>query len=647
MSLDQTEKILKKENEKLTNYPILDKLRQHHEIIAAITSGVIILIIWLFRSSIEPNHPGWWAGLHILAFIIGGYAQAKEGITDSIKNKELNVELLMIFAAIGASAIGFWTEGAILIFIFALAGALETYTLNKSDQEISSLMELQPEEATLLINGKSKVVPVEQLKVNDQILVLASDRIPADGKIIKGSTSVDESTITGESLPLTKRVNDDVFAGTVALNGSITVEITKPASETVFQKIIQMVQTAQDEKSPKQLFIERFEDSYVKVVLVAVVLMMFLPYLLFDWTLEMSIYRAMVLLVVASPCALVASVMPATLSAISNSAKNNVLFKGGIHLENMSNIDIMAFDKTGTLTNGTPVVTDKLIHPDYDSNQIHEIVGAIENESTHPLARALTNFSLETLKQDKFSVDVTKMKTISGKGVIGTVNNEEWFVGKEYMTENNSNPFYGTKATELANEGKTVVFVSHNDQIVAIYALIDTIRKDAVEAIKSLNKRGVKTVMLTGDNELTAQAIAKETGIETYVSECLPDEKVTEIKALMQEDKKVAMIGDGINDAPALATADLGIAMGEGTDVALETADMVLMKNDLAKINETISLSKRMNRVVKQNIFFSLAVIGVLIISNFVQIIDLPLGVIGHEGSTILVILNGLRLLKS
>src|SRR5690625_918340 len=647
MSLDKTEKIFKKENEKLTNYPILDKLRQHHEIIAAITSGVIILIIWLFRSSIEPNHPGWWAGLHILAFIIGGYAQAKEGITDSIKNKELNVELLMIFAAIGASAIGFWTEGAILIFIFALAGALETYTLNKSDQEISSLMELQPEEATLLINGKSKVVPVEQLKVNDQILVLASDRIPADGKIIKGSTSVDESTITGESLPLTKRVNDDVFAGTVALNGSITVEITKPASETVFQKIIQMVQTAQDEKSPKQLFIERFEDSYVKVVLVAVVLMMFLPYLLFDWTLEMSIYRAMVLLVVASHCALVASVMPATLSAISNSAKNNVLFKGGIHLENMSNIDIMAFDKTGTLTNGTPVVTDKLIHPDYDSNQIHEIVGAIENESTHPLARALTNFSLETLKQDKFSVDVTKMKTISGKGVIGTVNNEEWFVGKEYMTENNSNPFYGTKATELANEGKTVVFVSHNDQIVAIYALIDTIRKDAVEAIKSLNKRGVKTVMLTGDNELTAQAIAKETGIETYVSECLPDEKVTEIKALMQEDKKVAMIGDGINDAPALATADLGIAMGEGTDVALETADMVLMKNDLAKINETISLSKRMNRVVKQNIFFSLAVIGVLIISNFVQIIDLPLGVIGHEGSTILVILNGLRLLKS
>src|SRR5699024_2891621 len=548
-------------------------------------SGAIILIIWLFKSSIEPNHPGWWAGLHIFAFIIGGYAQAKEGITDTIKNKELNVELLMIIAAIGASAIGFWTEGAILIFIFALAGALETYTLNKSNHEISALMDLQPEEATLLINGNSRVVPVEQLKINDQILVLASDRIPADGKIIKGSTSVDESAITGESLPLTKSKADNVFAGTVALDGSITVEITKPASETVFQKIIQMVQTAQDEKSPKQLFIEKFEDTYVKVVLIAVIIMMFLPYLLFDWTLEMSIYRAMVLLVVASPCALVASVMPATLSAISNSAKSNVLFKGGIHLENISGVEVMAFDKTGTLTNGTPVVTDALIHPDYNPNTIHEIVGAIESESTHPLARALTTFTLSTLKQDNFSVNVTQMKTVSGKGVIGTINQEEWFVGKENLAENNSNSFYDSEVTKLASGGKTVVFVSHNNQIVALYALKDTIRNDAVKAIKKLNKRGIKTVMLTGDNELTAQAVAKETGIQDYVAECLPDEKVIEIKKLMKENSKVAMIGDGINDAPALATADLGIAMGEGTDVALETADMVLMKNDLAKIN--------------------------------------------------------------
>src|SRR5699024_1824699 len=601
----------------------------------------------LFKSSIEPNNPALWAGLHITAFVIGGYAQAKEGILDTIENKELNVELLMVIAAIGASIIGFWTEGAILIFIFALSGALETYTLNKSNNEISSLMKLQPEEAILLVNGREKVVPVEDLQVNDQILILASDRIPADGRIIKGSTAVDESAITGESLPLTKRIDDDVFAGTVALDGSITIEITKPTHETVFQKIIQMVQTAQDEKSPKQLFIERFEGTYVKVVLIAVVIMMFLPYLLFDWTLEQSIYRAIVLLVVASPCALVASVMPATLSAISNSAKHNVLFKGGIHLENLSEIDIMTFDKTGTLTNGTPVVTDMLVHPDYDINKIHDAVGAIESESTHPLARAITTYSLDELNQEKFSFDATEVKTISGKGVIGTINNEEWFIGKETLASNNKNPFYGDSVAELASGGKTVVFVSYQNEIVALYALKDTIRKDAVEAIRKLNERGVETVMLTGDNELTAKAVADETGIKHYIAECLPDEKVTEVKKLMKAGRRVAMVGDGINDAPALATADLGIAMGEGTDVALETADMVLMKNDLVRITDTMVLSKRMNRIVKQNIFFSLTVIGVLIISNFFQAIDLPLGVIGHEGSTILVILNGLRLLRN
>jgi len=625
----------------------LAKLYEHRELIAALLSGAIVLITWLFKSSIEPNNPALWAGLHITAFVIGGYAQAKEGILDTIENKELNVELLMVIAAIGASIIGFWTEGAILIFIFALSGALETYTLNKSNNEISSLMKLQPEEAILLVNGREKVVPVEDLQVNDQILILASDRIPADGRIIKGSTAVDESAITGESLPLTKRIDDDVFAGTVALDGSITIEITKPTHETVFQKIIQMVQTAQDEKSPKQLFIERFEGTYVKVVLIAVVIMMFLPYLLFDWTLEQSIYRAIVLLVVASPCALVASVMPATLSAISNSAKHNVLFKGGIHLENLSEIDIMTFDKTGTLTNGTPVVTDMLVHPDYDINKIHDAVGAIESESTHPLARAITTYSLDELNQEKFSFDATEVKTISGKGVIGTINNEEWFIGKETIASNNKNPFYGDSVAELASGGKTVVFVSYQNEIVALYALKDTIRKDAVEAIRKLNERGVETVMLTGDNELTAKAVADETGIKHYIAECLPDEKVTEVKKLMKAGRRVAMVGDGINDAPALATADLGIAMGEGTDVALETADMVLMKNDLVRITDTMVLSKRMNRIVKQNIFFSLTVIGVLIISNFFQAIDLPLGVIGHEGSTILVILNGLRLLRN
>ncbi|MEI3614202.1 heavy metal translocating P-type ATPase, partial [Pseudogracilibacillus sp. SO30301A] len=487
-----------------------------------------------------------------------------------------------------------------------------------------------------------------KLNVGDLIYVRASERIPADGKIIHGSTSVDESAITGESIPETKGLNAEVFAGTVALNGSITIEITKHAEDTIFQKIIEMVQSAQDEKSPTQLFIEKFEGTYVKTVLITVMIMMFLPYFLFGWSLTESIYRAMILLVVASPCALVASIMPATLSAISKSARNGVLFKGGVHLESLSQMKSIAFDKTGTLTNGTPTVTNVHVHPGYDEAFIHEIAGAIESESTHPLAEAIRSYSLNYLNKDIFDVKIEQVTTESGRGVIGVVNGESCHIGKENFTEtiHPDTQFYGELAKNLANEGKTVVFVTHQEKVVAIYALKDTVRKEAKEAIKAIKQRGIYTILLTGDNELTAKAVAKEVGIDDYVSECLPEEKVTYMKQLREKYGSVAMIGDGINDAPALATADVGIAMGEGTDVALETADVVLMKNDLSKIRDSIQTSGKMNRVVKQNIVFSLAVITALIVSNFFQAIDLPLGVIGHEGSTILVILNGLRLLK-
>lgn len=628
-----------------TLYDESNFFKKHGELIAALTSGLIILVTWSLTNVIPHSL---WVILHIIAFIIGGYAQAKEGITDTIEQKELNVELLMIIAAIGSAVIGYWTEGAILIFIFALAGALETYTLNKSNKEIHSLMEMQPEVARIMENGMEKMVPVSQLNIGDHIYVRASERIPADGKIIHGSTSVDESPITGESVPLTKTDGEEVFAGTVALNGSITVEITKKASETVFHKIIEMIQSAKDEKSPIQLFIERFESTYVNIVLIVVVLMMFLPYLFFGWSLTESIYRAMVLLVVASPCALVASIMPATLSAISKSAKNGVLFKGGVHAENISQMQVFAFDKTGTLTKGTPEVTDVLIHPDYEAEEVHEMVGAIEAESTHPLALAIKKFTLNALNRSSFAIDLDKVETVSGKGVIGSYAGETWYVGrKEFVTNDHEKVlFYGNRDEELASEGKTVVYVGHEGNIIAIYALKDTVRQEAKETIAQLKQLGIKTIMLTGDNEVTAKAVAEETGIDDYVAGCLPNEKVDHIRELIRQEGKLAMVGDGINDAPALALADVGIAMGEGTDIALETADVILMKNDLSKITDSIHTSIKMNRIVKQNIFFSLAVIAVLIVSNFFQVIDLPLGVIGHEGSTILVILNGLRMLK-
>lgn len=618
------------------------KIRPHIELIAALFSGLIILIAWIFSNHMSSHV---WIGLNLIAYVVGGFAKAKEGIEETIANRELNVEMLMIFAAIGAAIIGYWTEGAILIFIFAFSGALETYTLNKSNKEISSLMSLQPEEALLITGEGEKIVPVSELAIDDTILVRASERIPADGIIIKGATSIDESTITGESIPVNKDIDQEVFAGTVALDGSIFVKITKPSSETLFQQIIDLVQTAQDEKSPSQLFIEKFEGTYVKIVLITVAVMMFLPYFLFEWSLSDSIYRALILLVVASPCALVASIMPATLSAISNSAKHGVLFKGGIHLESLSQTQAIAFDKTGTLTRGKPVVTDAYFKPGADKELILASIGTIEKESTHPLATAITTYSAIPMKEHQITVH--DMKTISGQGVSALIKNNLWEIGKpEFVGEELAGDFHQGIVTQLADEGKTIVCAKTQGEIVAVLGLKDIVRESAKQAITALKQKGIYTIMLTGDNELTAKTIANEVGVDDYKANCLPEEKVTHIHQLNKKYETVAMVGDGINDAPALAAANIGIAIGEGTDVALETADIVLMKNELNKMTNAIELSERMNRIVKQNIFFSLSVIVILILTNYLQLIDMPLGVIGHEGSTILVILNGLRLLK-
>jgi len=619
------------------------KLTEHLELIAALTSGVIILITWLLQNNIsEPA----WVILHLVAFTIGGFAKAKEGITETIKTKKLNVEFLMILAAIGSAAIGYWTEGAILIFIFALSGALETYTLNKSNKAISSLMEMQPEEALLLYDGEEKIVPVKKLKIGDQILVKAGERIPIDGIVIKGHSAVDESAITGESIPINKTQKHEVLSGTVALDGTLVIQTTTKPDETLFQKIIQLVQTAQEEKSPSQLFIEKFENIYVYGVLLLVSIMMFLPYLLFNWTLTESIYRAMVLLVVASPCALVASISPATLSAISNAAKNGVLVKGGVNLENLSSITAVAFDKTGTLTNGKPSVTNAFFSNDMDANYIMQAVRSIEKESIHPLAQAITAYCKKNTLNFNH-IEIENMRDHSGEGVSAVLNGVEWRIGKaDFVGSEQAKNFSNQALAKLAADGKTVTFAKAGENIAALFALKDTIRDSTKEAIALLKEKNIEPIMLTGDNPLTAQTVAEEIGIKQYVGNCLPEDKVKHIKNLRKKDNRVAMVGDGINDAPALASANVGVAIGEGTDIALETADVILMKNDINKLIDSIKLSQRMNRIVKQNIFFSLAVIIILIISNYFQMIDLPLGVIGHEGSTILVILNGLRLLK-
>jgi Zn2+/Cd2+-exporting ATPase len=627
----------------IQNSSLLEKIKPHAELIAAALSGVLIVAGWLF-DKYDLGVDSIIA--YLLAFIIGGFAKAKEGIEATYENKELNVEMLMIFAAVGSAIIGYWTEGAVLIFIFAVSGGLETYTMNKSHKEISSLMELQPEEALLITDGTETKIAVSELQLGDHILIKPGERVPSDGKIIKGQTNIDEAAITGESMPVSKGSNDEIFAGTVNLTGSITVEVTKSSSDTLFQKIIQLVQSAQSEKSPSQQFIERFEGTYVKVVLTVVVLMFFIPHFLLGWSWHESFYRAMILLVVASPCALVASIMPATLSAISNGAKHGILVKGGVHLENLGHLEAIAFDKTGTLTKGKPEVTDVIVKDDLNKEDLLWKAASIESHSNHPLAQAIVNYVKGELKKDLISPD--SLEDVSGWGVKARIHGEDWKIGKaDFVGKEFAETFAGGVAKDIASVGNTLVYVQINGELSGMIALRDVVREETKIAIDRLRKDGIHTVMLTGDSEKTARAIAKESHVDQFFAECLPEKKVEQLKELKMKYKTVAMVGDGINDAPALAIANVGIAMGEGTDVALDTADIVLMKNDLPRIAEAILLSQRMNKIIKQNVVFSIAVIMLLISSNFFQILDLPFGVIGHEGSTILVILNSLRLLKS
>ena len=414
-----------KNNKLQPQVKLWERIKVNGELIAAIVCGLFIFLGWLLhRDGFEVPS----VILFILAFVIGGFAKAKEGIEETIANKELNVEMLMILAAIGSAIIGYWIEGAILIFIFALSGALETYTMNKSNKEILSLMELQPEEALRVTNGIEERVNVSELTIDDYILIKPGERVSSDGKIVKGMTTIDEAAITGESIPVSKGNQDEVFAGTVNLNGSITVQITKPANETLFQKIIELVQSAQSEKAPSQLFIEKFEGTYVKVVLAVVAVMMFLPHYLLNWSWVETFYRAMVLLVVASPCALVASIMPATLSAISNGARRGILFKGGAHLENLSYLQAIAFDKTGTLTKGKPEVTDFIVQKGIYDEDVLRTAASIESHSTHPLANAIVKYAKEKLEDD--FIQLESIEDVAGWGVKAIIEQEEWKIGK-------------------------------------------------------------------------------------------------------------------------------------------------------------------------------------------------------------------------
>lgn len=624
-------------------------LDTHNESCAA-AGSLLFLLLAMFGSSVSDD---WVLACYVLSYICGGWLKLKDGVVTLIRDKDLDVNLLMIAAALGAASIGYWSEGAILIFIFALSGALETFTMNRSSKDISALMDLKPEEAHVIRSGVEYVLPVEEVLVGDLVLVKPGERIPADGTVQDGQSAVNQSSITGESIPVDKNKGDDVYAGTVNGQGALYIIVSQTSESSLFAKIIRLVQEAQSEMPKSQRMIERFEHIYARVILLATLALAVFPPLLLQETWTEAFYRAMVFLVVASPCALVASIMPATLSAISNSARKGVLFKGGAYLDHISHVKEIAFDKTGTLTSGKLEVTDVIPYESMNEQGLLLAAGALEKLSTHPIAKAIVaeaQRSGDGVVDSELGPRPSQFQAHAGQGIEAVWAGESWRIGKPayIQSEQEIDGDIREQIDTLQYQGKTVIVIEKSRRVVGVIALQDRIRPEAIEMVKQLKRQGIQVAMLTGDQKQTANSIATEAGIDLVFSELLPEDKLSIVKELKTQYGQIAMVGDGVNDAPALASASVGIAMGAaGSDAALETADVVLMNDDLTNIGRAIVLSRRTQSIVKQNIIFAAVVIMGLIATNFIFGIPLPLGVVGHEGSTILVILNGLRLLKS
>lgn len=586
--------------------------------------------------------------LFISAMLLSGYHIMLEGITDTIeatKRKRKfspNVHILMTVAAIGATIIGNYEEGALLIIIFAAAHFMEEYAEGRSKREITNLLKMNPTEARLIeADGSVKVVDVSVLKIGDKLQVLNGDQIATDGVILSGVTSIDESSINGESIPREKTVGDEVFGSTINGNGTFTMEVTKDSSDTLFAKILQLVNQSQSNLSKTATKIQKIEPYYVTAVLIIVPIFILLGPSIFSWTWNESFYRGMVFLISASPCALAASAVPATLSGISNLAKRGVLFKGGSYLANLAGIKAVAFDKTGTLTKGKPSVTDfyfdEIDEATTEQNYIDLIV-AMEKTANHPLANAILGKF-----EAKESIELEVENEI-GKGLVAQYNGAVYQIGKPTVFKNVSSKIENHNE-QYSKDGKTVVYFAKDNQVIGLIAMMDVPNANAIEVISYLKSQNIHTTMITGDSEVTGQAVGRQLGIDEVIGNVLPENKAQVIKDQQARYGTVAMLGDGVNDAPALVTADIGVAMGDGTDIAIDVADAVLMQNDLTKFSYAHKVSKRLDRVVWQNIIFSMLIVAILVTLNILGKMDITIGVIAHEGSTLIVILNGLRLL--
>ena len=600
----------------------------------------------------------WANSFFVVAYLAGGIFGV-QACLQSLRHWTIDVDLLMVLAALGAAVVGAPFEGAMLLFLFSLSNVLQEYAVGRTRRAIHSLMKLRPDKALTRRDGETAILPIEQLTVGDIVIVRPGESIPLDGVIVENQSAIDESSLTGESIPVLKKVGDPVFAATINQTGGLEVRVTKLAKDSTVEKLIRMVEEAQSEKAETQRFLDRAEQYYAIGVIVFTLALIVGPLLFLHEPFRETFYRAMTVMVVASPCALIISTPASILSAIGGAARRGVLFKGGVHLERAATIKVVAFDKTGTLTEGKPRVTDiicgnKVIalsgNLPSEALSVLELAASVEAKSEHPLADAI----VREAKQRQLRVfDCAEFQSVSGKGASGLVSGRRIGVGSLRYFEALGMPVpdsLGREIGALQDAGKTCVLIGEigekTARILGALAIADVLREDARAVVRALKEIGVRrVVMLTGDNRRVAAAIAQQAGVDEFHADLLPEDKVRVLKSL-KEIGPVAMVGDGVNDAPALATATIGIAMGAaGTDVAMETADVVLMSDNLRNIPFAISISRHARTVIWQNLSIAVSVIVVLVISALGFSLPLPLGVVGHEGSTVLVCLNGLRLL--
>jgi len=609
-------------------------------------AGLFLLVGWAGEAFFGMPKPVALV-FYLLAYLAGGYDIATHAIPGLFRGN-FDTDVLMLAAAAGAAVIGEWTEGAFLLFLFSLGHAGEHYALDRARNAVNALGAMMPKTARLKKNGRILELPVSSLKIGDQVIVRPGDRIPVDGEVLAGESAVDQSPITGESVPVRKKVGDEVFAGTINQDATLEVKVTRLAKDNTLARVMRMVAEAQSQQSPTQQFTERFTARFVPAVMVLVLLVVTVPPLVGWMPLRESFYRGMLLLVAASPCALALGTPASVLAGIAQAARNGVLIKGGVHLENLGALKVVAFDKTGTLTEGRFEVTDILPLNGYQPEELLRIAGAVEQGSSHPLALAVVNAA----RQRGLDLPATDgLENITGRGVRSLMDGKPVLIGSLNLFRDVEDLALDERLVKtveaLENQGKTIMAISYDGQFLGVLALADVPRPGVKDTLRALLDLGIqKLVMLTGDNEDVAQRIGQQVGVTDVRANLLPEDKLTAIRELQKEYGAVAMIGDGVNDAPALATATVGIAMGgAGTAVALETADVALMADDLDKLPFAVGLSRASRAVIRQNLGVSLGVIALLLVTSVFGLLDLSRAVVLHEGSSILVVLNALRLM--